>query len=285
MTTTEIEQMRNDHCIVFIRSMKPFNDFKYPLEQHPNYKYTGDADEKNFFVAPWHLTLDRVLMASLNVKRVGEEGYIKPERAEWTTDAEVAVIKKDQALRRAAAMKAMQGAGANGGSRASNPGNGAESGGNANTCGTGGSGAGASGSGGSAGGMMIPPQNMDNLQPDKEVSIDRFINASAKSQVIPPLSEEERNRLSKVISERKINLGLDEELKICQMTMQEAEQFLTLKEGYAPDLEFESDGYAFELELPKTEQAENEEVAGHLLSNDNLNTNEESSQEEDFLIS
>ena len=117
------------------------------------------------------------------------------------------------------------------------------------------------------------------------MSIDRFINASAKSQVVSPLSEEERDRLSKVISERKINLGLDEELKIYQMTMQEAEQFLTLKEGYAPDLEFESDGYAFELELPETEQAENEQVAGHLLSNDNLNTNEESSREEDFLIS
>ena len=285
MTTTEIEQMRNDHCIVFIRSMKPFNDFKYPLEQHPNYKYTGDADEKNFFVAPWHLTLDRVLMASLNVKRVGEEGYINPERAKWTTDAEVAVIKKDQALRRAAAMKAMHGAATTGGSRASNPGNGTESGANVNTGGTGGSGAGASGSGGSAGGMMILLQNMESTHPNDGVSIDRFINASAKSQVFSPLSEEERNRLSKVISERKINLGLDEELKIYQMTMQEAEQFLTLKEGYAPDLEFESGGYAFELELPETEQAENEQVAGHLFSNDNLNTNEEGSQEEDFLIS
>ena len=224
MTTTEIEQMKNDHCIVFIRSMKPFNDYKYPLEQHPNYRYTGDADEGNFFVPPWHLTLDRALMASLNVKRAGEEGYVKPKRAEWTTDAEVAVIRKDQALRRAAAMKAGQ-AGAAGAS----------------------SGA---GSGAGAGSRPVPAQTAQEGLADREEVLQRFINASSTAQVQPPMSQAEKERVQRVIEEKKIGLGLDEELKLYQFSLQEAEQVLSLKEGYAPDLEFESGGFDFTPVLP-----------------------------------
>ncbi|MBQ9632311.1 MAG: type IV secretory system conjugative DNA transfer family protein [Lachnospiraceae bacterium] len=227
MTTTEIEQLRNDHCIVFIRSLKPFNDYKYPLEQHPNYRYTGDADEKNFFAAPWHLQLDRALMASLNIKRVGEDGYHKPERAEWTTDAEVAVIKKDQALRRAAAVKA-----GNAGVAAGSVNSTADSG---------------------TGGRTVPVQMAQQDNPDREEVLKRFISASSKAQVKPPMSQEEKERIRRVIEEKKIGLGLDEELKIYQLTAREAEQILSLKEGYAPDMEFDSAGFAFDLRIPEAD--------------------------------
>ena len=106
MTTTEIEQMQNDQCIVFIRSMKPFLDHKYPLEQHPNYKYTGDADPRYFYHPSCKLTLDRSLMASFNVKRVGEEGYTPPARVKWASDDEIENARRDQALRRANAQQA-----------------------------------------------------------------------------------------------------------------------------------------------------------------------------------
>ncbi|MCR5094124.1 MAG: type IV secretory system conjugative DNA transfer family protein, partial [Lachnospiraceae bacterium] len=102
MTTTEIEQMRNDHCIVFIRSLKPFCDWKYPLEEHPNFKYSGDADEMNVYHPAWHLTLDRKKMASLNIKLVGEKGYQKPVAVDWATEEERESVIRDQARRRAA---------------------------------------------------------------------------------------------------------------------------------------------------------------------------------------
>lgn len=96
MTTTEIEQMKNDHCVVFIRSMKPWYDFKYPLEKHPNYKYSGMADEKNSYEASWHLTLDKALLNRIAVKRTTDPEYIKPDRAPGVTDAEIARVRKQQ---------------------------------------------------------------------------------------------------------------------------------------------------------------------------------------------
>ena len=96
LSTTEIEQMPNDKCIVFIRSMKPFLDFKYPLEDHPNFKYSGDASEEYFYVPDWHIKLDRKLLASLAVPKKGDKNYVAPARCEWVSDEEVEAVKTTQ---------------------------------------------------------------------------------------------------------------------------------------------------------------------------------------------
>lgn len=46
MTPTEIGQMSTMDCLVMIRGLSPFYDQKYEYTKHPNYKYTGDADDK-----------------------------------------------------------------------------------------------------------------------------------------------------------------------------------------------------------------------------------------------
>lgn len=105
MTTTELEQMKNDHCITFIRSMKPFYDYKYPLEQHPNYKESGMANDENAYVPNWHLKYDKSLMARIAVRTTDDPDYIKPERVEGVSDAEIAKVQRgiDQAAARAQA--------------------------------------------------------------------------------------------------------------------------------------------------------------------------------------
>jgi len=45
MTDAELGVMDNDNCIIFIRGEYPFFSTKYPLEQHPNYRLSGDADK------------------------------------------------------------------------------------------------------------------------------------------------------------------------------------------------------------------------------------------------
>ena len=49
MTMDEIRTMPPKSCLVFIKNVDPFYDKKYPLEKHPRYKFTGDADRKNMF--------------------------------------------------------------------------------------------------------------------------------------------------------------------------------------------------------------------------------------------
>ena len=36
-------------CILQLRGVRPFLSEKYDLTKHPNYKYTADADDKNWF--------------------------------------------------------------------------------------------------------------------------------------------------------------------------------------------------------------------------------------------
>lgn len=50
MDPAEIQKIPDDECIVFIRGLQPFRGKKYVYEKHRNYKYTGDADDKNKFV-------------------------------------------------------------------------------------------------------------------------------------------------------------------------------------------------------------------------------------------
>lgn len=84
LDTNEVEQMPNDHCIVFIRSLKPFFDFKYPLEQHPNYKLSGDWEDKHgntpyFYKPKFNIEIDRDELDRCAVRPIGEDGHITPE--------------------------------------------------------------------------------------------------------------------------------------------------------------------------------------------------------------
>ena len=50
MTPSELATMPGDKCILQLRSLPPFFSPKYDLKQHPNYKYTSEADkQKNAF--------------------------------------------------------------------------------------------------------------------------------------------------------------------------------------------------------------------------------------------
>ena len=50
MTPSELATMPGDKCILQLRGLPPFFSPKYDLKQHPNYKYTAEADRvKNVF--------------------------------------------------------------------------------------------------------------------------------------------------------------------------------------------------------------------------------------------
>ena len=46
MTPSELATMPGDQCILQLRGLPPFFSPKYDLKQHPNYKYTAEADKK-----------------------------------------------------------------------------------------------------------------------------------------------------------------------------------------------------------------------------------------------
>ena len=46
MTPSELATMPGDKCILQLRGLPPFFSPKYDLKQHPNYKYTAEADKK-----------------------------------------------------------------------------------------------------------------------------------------------------------------------------------------------------------------------------------------------
>ncbi len=49
MTPDEIAHMSDQDCLVMVKGIMPFFDKKYDLLKHPNYKYTGDADDDLLF--------------------------------------------------------------------------------------------------------------------------------------------------------------------------------------------------------------------------------------------
>ena len=49
MTPAELATMPGAKCILQLRGLPPFYSPKYDLKQHPNYKYTAEADKKNAF--------------------------------------------------------------------------------------------------------------------------------------------------------------------------------------------------------------------------------------------
>ena len=50
MSPDEIMKMPKDECILIINGLAPFKGKKYDYLAHPNYKYTGDADDKYLYV-------------------------------------------------------------------------------------------------------------------------------------------------------------------------------------------------------------------------------------------
>jgi hypothetical protein len=79
MSRINVEQMSNAMCLVFIRALKPFKVHKYKLEEHPNYRYTAEANKKYLFKNPFVLKYDDEEIEGIRVKRKGEDGYIKPK--------------------------------------------------------------------------------------------------------------------------------------------------------------------------------------------------------------
>lgn len=49
MAPNEVGKIDNRDCIVFIKGLDPIFDKKYDYPKHPNYKYTGDADDNLLF--------------------------------------------------------------------------------------------------------------------------------------------------------------------------------------------------------------------------------------------
>ena len=61
MSVDELAVMDGNKCIVQVRGVRPFLSDKYDLTQHPNYRYTADADKKNWFDVEKYLNHDLVL--------------------------------------------------------------------------------------------------------------------------------------------------------------------------------------------------------------------------------
>jgi len=78
MSRIQVEQMNNTECLVFIRALRPFKVKKYRLEEHPNYKYTAEADSRYLRKGEYYLEYNDEEIEAVRVKAVGEEGYIKP---------------------------------------------------------------------------------------------------------------------------------------------------------------------------------------------------------------
>ena len=62
MSQDELAVMDGGKCILQLRGVRPFLSDKYDITQHPNYKYTADADPKNAF------DIERFLRARLKLK-------------------------------------------------------------------------------------------------------------------------------------------------------------------------------------------------------------------------
>lgn len=66
-------------CMVFIRALRPFKRKKYRLENHPNYKYTAEADKRYLRANPYLLEFSDEEIEAVRVKPAGEEGYVEPK--------------------------------------------------------------------------------------------------------------------------------------------------------------------------------------------------------------
>lgn len=78
MTPSELATMPGDRCILQLRGLPPFYSRKYDLKQHPNYKFTAEADKRNTF------DLDRLINCQ---RRPGTEEVYTVYEADVPEDA------------------------------------------------------------------------------------------------------------------------------------------------------------------------------------------------------
>lgn len=106
MSRIQVEQMSNTECLVFIRALRPFKVKKYSLEEHPNYKYTAEADSGYLRKAEYCLEYNDEEIEAVRVKSVGEEGYIKPPVVDSARRRAQEVERKKKAVAEKAQEKA-----------------------------------------------------------------------------------------------------------------------------------------------------------------------------------
>lgn len=99
MTTTELAEMDTDQCVVFIRGIKPFKGKKYDYPKHPNYQWTGDANDeylynvtKEFHTGVFERPESRVVSEKKRLR-------ILAEKAETRNENKVERMRKDVGAR------------------------------------------------------------------------------------------------------------------------------------------------------------------------------------------
>ena len=70
MSQDELAVMDGSKCILQLRGVRPFLSDKYDITQHPNYKYTADADPKNAFDIEGYLKARLKLKPNQVLRRV-----------------------------------------------------------------------------------------------------------------------------------------------------------------------------------------------------------------------
>lgn len=105
MSRIQVEQMSNTGCLVFIRALRPFKVKKYRMEEHPNYKYTTEANKKYLRQIPYRLEYNDEEIEAVRVKAVGEDGYVAPAVVDSARKRALEVEKKKKAQMEAAVEK------------------------------------------------------------------------------------------------------------------------------------------------------------------------------------
>ena len=86
----------------------PFKVKKYRLENHPNYKYTVEADKSYLRPNPYLLEYSDEEIEQVRVKAVGEDGYIEPRIIESARRRAKEQEKKRKAQEAGEAAKAFE---------------------------------------------------------------------------------------------------------------------------------------------------------------------------------
>lgn len=81
LTADEIERMKNNEQLVFIRGVRPFCTEKYTYENHPNYKYTAGSERKESIALDmerFNIAVDYEAMERTYVYALGDEKHVEP---------------------------------------------------------------------------------------------------------------------------------------------------------------------------------------------------------------
>ena len=85
LTADEIERMKNNEQLVFIRGVRPFCTEKYTYENHPNYKYTAGSGRKESIALDmerFNIAVDYEAMERTYVYALGDEKHVEPVELE-----------------------------------------------------------------------------------------------------------------------------------------------------------------------------------------------------------